>query len=357
MASKTLGQPSVKDMLAALKRRCPWAEIRLALQKAELPIGHGWDALEEKASGSSDEAKAIRDNMHAFYIKYLLAGERYTQLYDVTADKMKVVIAKLQNGTIPESDYSTNYPFPLQSSKLSLLSAKPVLVAIESLINGDLVLVFCSSRSFSERMKYQDNEISPQVKQVYSGIDELITIKKIYFQAFDLVICRSSLKRIEVCIDQPNLDHLDFEKHALKILGAAAAHIADLQEIFQSKPLNVFSTIKEIFEEPKEGKVRSLSFRTLTGSRKSEKMVRSADDLRTETFHYAGMTAVKHEISPYELTVEWVFPAPLGRAEIEFKAAIKALSFVDPHLTGFYVKAIESVSFLEAVNKVVKYLP
>ncbi len=356
MKHNVIGNLKTADVIAALKERSVWTEFKQTLKNAELPIGLGWKDFEANASENSDQGQKIRDHLRSFYVAHIMAGERYTQLYDLPASLSKTLIAKLNKFSITPADFSVHYPLPLPKSNLKSAPLTPTLVAIEKLPGSDIALVFCSARTYVQKETYPYNQIAPQVTQVYGGIDELITIKKIYFQAFDLVIIRPSLDRVEVCIDLPNLGNINFEDTALKILATATMHIPELDEISKSSPLNVFNTIKDIFESPKEGRVKSLSFRTLTGSRKFEKMVRTTEDLRNEKFHHAGMNAVKHEISPYELTVCWEFTIPKGHAEIELKTSIKELSYENPILTGFYIRAIEPNSFAEAVNKIVKYL-
>lgn len=356
MKNTVISKLKTNEVIAALKRRCSWHELRETLKNSELPTGLGWVELESKATENTDQGKKIQDHIQAFYKTHILAGERYVQLYDVPSQLAKDLTKKLGNFSINPAVFSNNYPLPISQSNLKNTSTTPTLVSIEKISNGDMALVFCAARHYSEKDIYPLSQIAPQVAQIYSGIDELITVKKIYFQAFDLVIIRPSLDRIEVCIDLPNLGYVDFEDAALKLLATATAHIPSLEEVYKSNPFNVFNTIKDIFEAPNEGKVKSLAFRTLTGSRKFEKMVRKSEDLRYEKFHQGGMTAVKNEISPYELTVDWKFVIPKGQAEIELKTSIKELSYENPTLTGFYVRAIDPNTFLEAVNKIVKYL-
>lgn len=356
MNTKPISNFKTNELITALRRRCTWTEFKESLKKAELPVGLGWSELEANATENSDLGKKMRDHIQTFYIAHLLAGERYVQLYDISHKLGKAITAKLEHFVISPVIFSSNYPLPIDQTKLIAAPSEPTLVAVAAISNGDKALVFCSARNFAERNTYPFSQIAPQVAQVYGGIDELITIKKIYFQAFDLVIIRASLDRVEVCLDMPNLGYIDFSETALKLLAAATTHLSDLDEVYRSQPLNVFNTIKDIFESPKEGRVKTLSFRTLTGSRKFEKMVRASEDLRNEKFHHAGMTAVKHEISPYELTVDWEFSLPKGFAEIELKASIKELSYENPILPGFYVRAIEQLSLLAAINKIVKYL-
>lgn len=98
-----------------------------------------------------------------------------------------------------------------------------------------------------------------------------------------------------------------------------------------------------------------MSFRTPTGSAKTERMVTSKDDLRKEKFHHAGMAAVDNKISPYELVVGYEFQFPKSDAEIRLAASIRDLSQDDPKLFGCYITSIDQPSFLQATNKVIKF--
>lgn len=352
-----INQPPIKDVIAILRNRSTWTDLKISFKAMDLSVGSGWAELEGKATDNSDNATKICVHLREYFLQHILAGERYVQLFEMDSSLSNLVIAKLQTAVVQNSEFSKNYPLPISPTNISSAPSSPTLAEIRIFPSGDVALVYCSIRFYEDRMTYQFSQLPSGVQSIYKGIEELITVNKVYFQAYDLVIIRKNLDRLEICIDKPKTGQLNFEKCIPKIYSEVCLNIPELQPVFQLSPLNVFETIKEIFGEPKEGKVKSLSFRTLTGSRKSEKMVRTTDDLRTEKFHFAGMAAVKNEISPYELSVDFEFSFPKGYAELELHARSQELNSQDPQLPGFYIKSTNPSSFSQAVNKVVKYLP
>lgn len=345
------------NVINAMRSRCSWPNFRAALKKANLPAGLGWTELAVVAADKSGNGPKVRQLLANYYYEHVIAGARYVQVYDLPQGIKTVLLSALKNATVPKSDFQATYPLPISSQTLMSAPSDPTLVEIRPLNKDDYALVFCSVRSYEDREKYEYSQLPSLVQQTYKGIDELITVKKIHFQAFDVVVIRTGLERIEVCIDQPSKGVRGFLGTAvLGVFGTLCNNIPALQSAWQTPPYNVFKAIPGIYFQQGEGTVRSLSFRTRTGSRKHEKMIKSDDDLRSEKFHHAGVEAVDNKISPYELTVDWNSALPPGQVEIAMKALIREVSGTAPQLDGFYVEADTAQLVAVGINKVLKYL-
>jgi hypothetical protein len=338
------------DVIDALRNRCNWPNLREALKKASLPNGTGWAELGGVVDGQLN--KFLSD----YFRDHIIAGERYVQLYDLPDGIDTALRKKLDAATVSVSDFSKSYPLPLPAGPLLGAPSVPTLVEVRSLNPNDYALVYCSVRSYDDRDKYEYDQLPQLVQQTYKGIEELITVRKVHFQAYDVAVIRLGLKRIEICIDQPSKGIGNLETVVLSVFGTLCNNLPELQPAYQDQPYNVFDAIGGIYFTKSEGTVRSLSFRTLTGSRKHEKMIKSDDDLRSEKFHNAGARAVKNQLKPYGLTVDWESKAPAGTVEVGMKALIREVSSAAPQLRGFTVTADSAPLLAVGINKVVKYI-
>ncbi|WCM19911.1 hypothetical protein NDK50_00020 [Paraburkholderia bryophila] len=348
--------PTTADIIDAMRGRCSWPSLRGALKKDNLPPGTGWAELGGSADDKLGNGPKLRQFLSKYFHEHIIAGERYVQLYDLPDGVKTALLKTLKAATVPASAFLGSYPLPLSSNSLLTAPSDPTLVEVRSLGNDDYALVYCSVRSYDDRTKYEYNQLPSQVKQTYQGIDELITVRKVHFQAYDVVIVRTSLERIEVCIDQPSKGIGNLAGVVLSVFGTMCNNLPVLKGAYESLPYNVFSAIAGIYFTQGEGTVRALSFRTLTGSRKREKMIKSDDDLRSEKFHHAGAQAVDNQLKPFELEVDWDSNVPPGKVEVAMKASIREVSNQDSQLAGFTVTA-DSVSLIAVgINKVIKYL-
>ncbi|HGO6081717.1 TPA: hypothetical protein ACK3PA_006213 [Burkholderia cenocepacia] len=348
--------PTPADIIDAMRNRCSWPSLREALKKDNLPSGTGWAELGGGADDKQGNGPKLRQFLWQYFQEHIIAGERYVQLYDLPDGVKTALLSTLKAATVPKSAFSISYPLPLSSKSLLAAPSEPTLVEVRPLGNDDYALVYCSVRSYDDRVRYEYDQLPSQVKQTYQGIDELITVKKVHFQAYDVAIVRTGLKRIEICIDQPSKGVRNLGMLVLSVFGTLCNNLPGLRKAYESPSYNVFPAIAGIYFKLGEGTVRSLSFRTLTGSRKREKMIRSDEDLRSEKFHHAGAQAVDNKLKPFELTVDWDSKIPPGKVEVGMKALIREVSNPAPRLEGFTVTADSVPLIAVGINKVIKYL-
>jgi hypothetical protein len=255
------------------------------------------------------------------------------------------------------SSFTNKYPLPLDQKELAAAPSEPTLCEVRLHENGDTSMVFCSARHHDDRNSYLFDQLPKHIKDTYAQIDKLVTYTRVYYQAYDVITLRSKLERIEVCIDQPEkLGSTGLDSLPLQVLSASALHIPSLKGIGAAPPENLFPAISGMYYESSEGTVKALSFRTLTGSIKKERMTASTDDLRDEKFHHAGMSALGQKISPYELTLELHFKAPDCNSTLTLAALIRELSSANPTLHGCYVSTIDSSALERTLNRLMTYL-
>lgn len=344
----------------ALRARCGFHTLRRALKAADVSAGVGWADLIANGKAGDATAEKLKDFIAQFYREHIAYGERFVQLHDVDDECVANICSQLSRPVAPISEFSKRYPLPLAIADLITASPSPVLAEIRSLEGGDVALIFCSARAYEERQTYPYDTLGQEVKKAFAGVHEVITVQRSFYQAFDSVIFRPGLRRLEVCVDMPvrHTKTIEPEATAIALLAACTLYLPALVPVYQSAtPKNLFPAIAGIYRSPSEGEVRSLAFRTLTGSLKKERMTSSDVDLRTEDFHSAGVIAVHGEINPFQITVGWEFTLPRGQAEVSLSAMLREINAETPSLNACTVsECVANSSLVQAINKIVKYL-
>lgn len=348
---------AVEALVDALQKRTMWTVMREALKKEQLPVGQGWKDLLANVTESTSQGSKLRTFVQAYFSDAIVAGERYVQIYQLGKEQITEITDFLTFATPSISDFSDKYPLPLDQKALANAPSEPTLCEIRLHENGDATMVFCSARNHDDRESYAYDQLPKHIRDTYLQIDKLVTYRKIYYQAYDVITIRKNLERIEVCVDQPEkLNAAGLDSVPLQVLSASALHIPSIRGIGAAPPENLFPAIAGMYYESTEGIVKALSFRTLTGSIKKERMTASTDDLRDEKFHHAGMNALGQKISPYELTLDLTFNAPDGSSTLKLAALIRELSSANPTLYGCYVSTTSALSLERTLNRLITYL-
>ncbi|WP_157137875.1 hypothetical protein [Herbaspirillum lusitanum] len=331
--------------------------MRQSLKQEKLAVGMGWDDLLGNATQSTSDGAKFQNFLNSFFAESIVTGDRYVQIYQLDKSRIDNLCKDLATSVIKKSDFHSVYPLPIDGKSISSAPSDPTLCEVRNLERGDIALVFCSARSYDDRNTYAYSELPEHIKKTYGEINQLVTFRKIYFQAYDTIIIRKSLERIEVCIDQPKkASSGSIDTLPIKVLSAAALHLNDLVGVGAIPPENLFPSMGAMYAVKTEGQVKSLAFRTVTGSIKKERMTSSSIDLRDEKFHHAGMNALGNVMSPYEITIDWQFKLPEGQATVSLSALIREIASATPTLHGCYVSSATNSAFAQAINRVITYI-
>lgn len=352
----TLASLPVDDLVSALELRTSWTLIRKALKLQKLPIGMGWKDLKGHAAENNAVGIRLRIFLRQYFEESIVTGERYVQLYAIDKALVSVLVAACKFVSVPASPFADRYPLPLDAKALATAPDEPTLCEVRTHSNGDISFVFCSAGYFDDKNAYEYGQLPALVQRTYLGIDKLITVRKSYYQAYDVITLRPGLERIEISVDQPSrLGSQRFEGRPMEVLSACALHVQGLVGLGSRPPENLFPAISEMYSDQNEGKVVALAFRTTTGSVKRERMTTSTDDLRDERFHHAGMIAVGQDIKPYELELEYNFTLPEGSAVLRLAGMMSQLASAAPTLHGCFVTSHQFLSFEKALNRLVTF--
>jgi hypothetical protein len=347
----------MESLIEALKSRTMFTALRDALKREKLPLGQGWGDVVANATESTTQGDRFRLFLRQYFDEAIITGDRYVQIFDLEKAEVAALASQMKALSAVSLTFGANYPLPLASGLLAESSGSIELCEVRHHENGDISFIFCSARAYDDKNAYEAKELPAHILKTYNGIDKLVTYRKVYYQAYDVITLRVKLGRIEVCIDAPAKAKMaEIETLPLKLLSACALHVSGFKGTGAKPPLNLFPAIAGMYYQGKEGKVTGLAFRTMTGSIKRERMTRESDDLRSEKFHHAGMNAVGQKISPYELILEYESAPPGRPAALKLSALIREISSATPTLHGCYVSSSSFEAFEHSLNRLVTYI-
>ncbi len=353
---------SVEELVGYLKGRCSWPSMKLLLSLKGLKPGGGYPDLIARAAKGDADGEVISKLVRITYLNIIATGDRYVQLYVLSDDEVKQVLARLQSATVASSVFSEAYPKPLAQADLLSAPTDRTLCEVKQLSPDDFQLVFCRKQVIEEKTPI-DSDSNPQVMAAVAPagqFDRIVGYKFTPVQTFDVVNIRTKLKRIEVGLDLAHAGlKLEGPLAVFQLLGAVSLHLPELRTLYESQqPENVFPAIKGIYSarKTKDVNVTEIGIRTPSGAITRGKMPTPDDDIRMEKYHKNGADAVT-QIYPYGVVATWAFSAPKGRATLKlWTSTAQAAASAPVHFGIEMSDAINDSDVVQAMNKVVKYL-
>jgi hypothetical protein len=252
-------------------------------------------------------SKEQLQDLLARYKEHLVCGEKDVRFYDLDAKIMDTLRIYLDSAEMEATPLSLSYPLPVTYEQLAALPlSRPKLVAVERMDDG-IAGVFGSVRAVELRVALNPEELPQNAQQIFDGFSEVLGVKILRTQAFDVVWVPHHGTRADIRVDW---------RTGMAQDASAAAHAVINREISEvlghgniNGPVNLFPLIDRIYRAKNEGSVVELEFAETTASIKREKMRRKHFCLRTEMYHEGGANAVKGQIEPFSIGVEWTGPA------------------------------------------------
>jgi hypothetical protein len=324
---------SVQLLLDGLRQRVPWPTMKVLCKICDLPISKGWDNTMSKLvklSQENDDFSGAFDNLKSHYCDHLLAGEKSVKIYVVDTKIAHRAVEFFSSYTPRESIFQQAYPLPLVSEKLSQAGYGSVLVEVTNR-ESFIALVFCTKRSYTERVTIEGKKILEQLPENLRNLDKIYGIKKYDKQFFDVVVFWKGTGLVELRVDTA-MGAISQEERAAAFIQVSKAFNEMVERelgvpIILNQSQNLFPLIDKIYCS-NEGRVCELNFTTQGGSIKHERMRRSEDDLRFETYHKAGRAA-EPNILVYRLGVIWDYKISedsVHQVELFFPGTISILS-------------------------------
>lgn len=293
---------SISDIARTMRSRMPWPVGRKVLVENGFPRGRGWEQTVEKLGSAKQEEGTQVDELVVALREHTLCGEKLAGFYKVDPEALARAREKVLSAEIKATAFSEAFPASLPEDELADQPSGFILTAVESSDDG-IAVVFSSVRVITVREDIEPEDMPEAAAGVFEDYEQIIGLKTVRFQAFDVVSLPHDGAYIDVRVDYPAGTHHDVA------LSAHARTIDAFHKIvgdpLLSDPINLFPLIDRIYNDPKEGIVVELGFGTTTASLKNEKMRRKQLDLREEQYHKGGKAALKSPIEPFRLSVTW----------------------------------------------------
>lgn len=337
----------------AMKTRVPWDVAERVLSEFDIPTGTGWPNTIDKIKENLDPGKASKTGLEEWYRNHLLYGEKSIRLYELSESQMSELRQHFHSASVKKTEFSDAYPVPIDEKRLeSSLETGPVLVGLERLETG-IAAVYASIREGEIRHALKNSfekELREQLDKY--NFSEIVGIKSLKMQAFDVVWVPDYGNRIDIRIDIPL--SLTQESAILphEVMEGLLFQLFDFHEF--RKPINLYSLIGRIYRNSCDGIVRELQYATPTASIKYEKMRRKSFCLRKEPWHDAGVNKIQGAIQPFKIIVTWPDQdvrsepsvgngKPRSVPELSLKGSVRMLHTEDPRLEEAVVRNCSSV--------------
>lgn len=299
----------IDGVVASLRQRVPWPVATRILKELELPRAQGWDKTVERLTSGDYGKSANVSSLAEVLRQHIRYGEKLVRLYDLSRDQHASALESISNAQPPKTIFRDRYPLTLSEDELESAPINPRLIAVES-DDSSTSAIFASVRSMQLREPLHTDQIPEEARGILDNYDEVIGIKHIKYEAFDVVSIAKKTPRAFVLIDYPAGMHKDVATAAQNVISQLLTNIIN-QNIF-TRPINLFPLINSMYRARHEGMVVELAFGTTTASLKHEKMRRQLSCLREETYHKGGKAALGTPIEPHRLSIVWTRPIPGG---------------------------------------------
>ncbi len=346
-------------LVDSLQDSIGFRELGALLKERDLPTAKSWEILQTRLSEDGKFQSEVEPVLRALAAEIVVAGNKAVTLFELDEEET-VTLSTEFRAVHPDAQTKFAKSFPLRLGPTDIAGAGHTHELVHRIdrSNGDISFVLCAKRTEEERETYERSEVTEAVQAAFEGFQKFIALRTRPYQVFDVVTLRPRLRRLEVLIDKPSriLAPETVESRTLELLMRLSASVPGLIPLHEANsPINLFPCIAGLYGNGKEGRVTFLQFRSSTKSTKREAMT-ARDDLRTESFHAAGIAAIG-TISPFHIKVEWdkIFGAS-GPAAVEVKAHIRSLSELGGLVREARITEARDDSAIQAVvNKLISY--
>ncbi|MFN3619780.1 hypothetical protein [Sphingorhabdus sp.] len=292
-------------LAASLEARVPFDVSKPMFELQNVARGRGWsgtvDKLSEKNALPNKKADALLEALR----EHELCGEKLCRYYTVDDLTLAAMRIALKAAKPPKGAIADTFPFLLsEADLLKLPLGQPKLVSVVE-AEGGIAAVFGSVRALKVREPVDTSAFPDGAAQMLAGYDEVIGLKLIRHQAFDVVWIPDQGNVIDLRIDYPKGTHADIGRASQNTAMAAFNKLVGGNPFVA--PINLFPLLMKMYEEAGEGRVVELAFGTTTRSIKHERMRVSVDCLRTELYHMGGKKNLKTPVTPYKVSIAYTF--------------------------------------------------
>lgn len=197
------------DLAASLEARVPFDVSKPMFELHDVARGRGWSGTVEKLADKKVLPDPKADALFGALKEHELAGEKLCRFYRVDDATMQAMRAKLAVAQIAKGAMQETYPFLLEEAELKKLPlGDPVLLSVD-VVDGGVAAVFGSVRALRVREPVDPKSLPDGAAVMFANYDEVIGLKLIRHQAFDVVWLPDKGDVIDLRVDYPRGTHAD----------------------------------------------------------------------------------------------------------------------------------------------------
>lgn len=341
------------DYLNALRSRSiSFRMLQSELRAKGLGAASGWDGLLQRYAtlpDAAEERNKLTEHFKDIYTRQLFYGRKAVSIFAADQAVMQRLTESLTNLLDNTSPFAKRYPMPVNEATLSQCSFDPVLVAVERDDENVRIISSCK-RFYKAREPIELSALEESAKTALSGYDEVFGVKMGIVQAFDSIVLRSDLNRLEIHIDLccPMIAE-DLSRARSWYTERISPLIADLDgwNAGLGLPKNFFPLISKLYNAP-DGNVISLGHATGTKSVKEEKMRQRSLDLREELFHKEGIRAIGHT-DAFSIVKAWSLDGGIGRPMVTIPGHFSIAGAINAHVPHVIVDGCATCDDFETI--------
>ena len=291
------------------------------------------------------------------YREHIAHGDKYVRFYDVEEKVVGSFYSNIAEMEVEESVFSRSFPYSVTGKELASVEANtPILCSIEKFSSG-IALIYSSNREHQIRERIDTDSMSAVVSKAFEGYAQVIGVKAIRKQAFDVIWVPNNGGPIEIRVDAQACHFFDIATATHEVLRQEFNNLVKKNVL--GKPLNLFSAIKNLYDEEGEGGVVEMAFMAGTASHKHETMRKSRTCLRKEKFHEAGVVALDGDIHPHLISIVWSYPFTVDHVsypELDLRGAYRIVDQLEPTVYDAHIRRAWGFADFDMVrDKVLTY--
>jgi len=293
------------DIVEGLRARMPYQVSRPLLKEVGVPRSHGWDATAERIVEDDTVTEEQVSELGEALRAHALTGEKICRFYRIEPETIEAIREQLATIEPTGGEMTDAYPGVLSEAALEAIDPNHrELVAVEDTGDG-IAAVFASVRERPIRHEIEASDLPGEMAEYLEDYDHFVAYRIERQQAMDVVWVPNEGTVIDVRVDFPKHTEIERARHAQHRLTTGFSDLIDEEPFLD--PINLFPIIKNMYEADDEGRVVELAFGTTTRSLKHEKMRRSQDCLRSETYHMGGKEALATDLDLYRVSIAYSY--------------------------------------------------
>lgn len=369
------------QVIGSIHSKVPLPELNAKLRELSLPSASSWlkinQVLGDLASGKlTPIQESCLNNLVRWIDSYLSYSNKIVLIFNLGAVRSSKISKLADNAELlmPSLNVLSTHPggeFPALATAVQAGgNSGRVILRERRKYSAGTEFVFSSFKEYQIRENVPLTKVDAAALPKISPYYKIIGLKRVVFEHVDIVRVSDSLLdvgvgSIEFLLDGMKPGGTSLNADEIRIRSelymsifdkvCAASSVGDLPD-----PRNFYTAMDKIYNTKREGNICELYFTTtIGGSVKREKMKRNTADLRNETWHAGGRTAIAKLPTPdtidiYRLSVSWKLMFSSDEPILSILGTYRDLS------TGKVVFALisgctESSSFEYALSRLIKY--